>query len=656
MSVFDRLAGRYAPRPKDRELALAQARSFIRQAPVLYAILVTNSILLALTQSAAPAMLRYGVPCLLIVGCLVRLGMWWSKRHRDLTGEQAMALLTSTTYVAISLSVGFSAWALALYPYGDAFQQAHVVFYMAVTSICCMFCLSYLRTAAVLSALGALVPFFGVFATSGNAVLVVLAINLLLITLALLAVVAGNSRDFAALVASRGEMARRQDEARSLHEENDRLARLDGLTGLPNRHSFHRELQTRLDAANASGARIIVARLDLDSFKSVNDIFGHAAGDRVLQEVATRARAFGGYVARLDNDQFGLIGDELASPKHLAAWGEMLCEAMRRPFVFAEMSLHVTASAGLAMSQPGDGAEALFDRADYVTSVAKREARGSAVVFTDRHEVEIARVRAMEHALHTADLDKEIYVLFQPQFDISLDRVTGYEVLARWRSPVLGEVSPADFIPMAEQTGIVPKITQAVVRKALAVIDRLPPPLRLSVNLSAHDVSSMTAIEGIVSLIGQSGTPCRIDFEITETALMGDLQQANAALLALLALGSRIALDDFGTGHSSLTHVQKLPLDRIKIDRSFVAVVTSDATSRAIIKTTIDLCRNLGVSCVFEGIENEEQLEALLGLGGSVMQGYLFGRPMSQDMMLEKLSSPQPGWQASRNRMFGSGI
>jgi predicted signal transduction protein with EAL and GGDEF domain len=201
----------------------------------------------------------------------------------------------------------------------------------------------------------------------------------------------------------------------------------------------------------------------------------------------------------------------------------------------------------------------------------------------------------------------------------------------------------------------VPKITQAVVRKALAVIDQLPPPMRLSVNLSAHDVSSMTAIEGIVSLIGQAGTPCRIDFEITETAVMGDMQQANAALLALLALGSRIALDDFGTGHSSLTHVQKLPLDRIKIDRSFVAVVNSDATSRAIIKTTIDLCRNLGVSCVFEGIETEEQLEALLGLGGSVMQGYLFGRPMTQQMMLEKLSSPQPGWQASRNRLFGAG-
>ncbi|UXN73428.1 hypothetical protein N8D56_21525 [Devosia sp. A8/3-2] len=216
MSLFDRLAGRYAPRPKDRELALARARSFIRRAPVLYAILVANSILLALTQSAAPALLRYGVPCLLIMACLMRLGMWWSKRHRDLTGAQAATLLTSTTYVAISLSVAFSARALALFPHGDAFQQAHVVFYMAITSICCLFCLSYLQAAAALSAMGVLVPFFGFFAFSGNPVLVVLAINLVLITPALLVVVAGNSRDFAAPVAARSETVRQQDQAQSL--------------------------------------------------------------------------------------------------------------------------------------------------------------------------------------------------------------------------------------------------------------------------------------------------------------------------------------------------------------------------------------------------------------------------------------------------------
>ena len=161
-------------------------------------------------------------------------------------------------------------------------------------------------------------------------------------------------------------------------------------------------------------------------------------------------------------------------------------------------------------------------------------------------------------------------------------------------------------------------------------------------------------MEAIARLVEQAGKPCRIDFEITETAVMSDLAQANEGLLALLALGSRIALDDFGTGHSSLTHVQKLPLDRIKVDRSFVAEVTSDPTSRAIIKTTVDLCRNLGISCVFEGIETEEQLDALLGLGGTVMQGYLFGRPMSEDKVLEHIADENQGWQRHRRRIFGA--
>jgi Predicted signal transduction protein containing a membrane domain, an EAL and a GGDEF domain len=182
---------------------------------------------------------------------------------------------------------------------------------------------------------------------------------------------------------------------------------------------------------------------------------------------------------------------------------------------------------------------------------------------------------------------------------------------------------------MAERTGQIGRVTQAVLRKAITAGERLPRSIRLSVNLSANDIGSTSAIEQIVALFDNQSQPSRIDFEITETAVMRDLQQANRSLLLLLDLGARIALDDFGTGHSSLTHVQKLPLHRIKIDRSFVAEVNDDPASRAIVKTMIDLARNLGISCVFEGIETEEQLRTLVSLGGTVMQGYLFGRPMT---------------------------
>lgn len=243
----------------------------------------------------------------------------------------------------------------------------------------------------------------------------------------------------------------------------------------------------------------------------------------------------------------------------------------------------------------------------------------------------------MEQLLLTADLDDEIYVVLQPQFDMVAGKTTGFEVLARWRSPVLGEVSPGDFIPMAERIGQVGRITQVVLRKAIVLSARLPRGVRLSVNLSAHDIGSPAAIAAIKAQFDGLDTTPAIDFEITETAIVRDLDQAREALSDLLALGSRIALDDFGTGHSSLTHVQRLPLHRIKIDRSFVADVTSDQTSRAIVKTMVDLCRNLGMSCVFEGIETEAQLEALVGLGGTVMQGYFFGRPMLPELALASL-------------------
>ncbi|HEY8577605.1 MAG TPA: EAL domain-containing protein [Devosia sp.] len=641
--------------PDDPDLVQAQARAFTRQVPLMYCILLVNSLALAATHDTAPALLRIYVPALLTLACMSRLVMWWRTRKREMTAERARKLLGSTVALAALLGVGFSAWSLSLYPYGNAFQQSHVAFYMAITSICCVFSLKNLRGAAITVAVCVLVPFTGVFATSGNAVFMALAFNFAIVVLVLIWLLLGNYRDFSELVASRSAVERKQRETQLLSDENYRMANVDSLTGLPNRRWFVRHLTAELEKAEAEGRQIAVARLDLDSFKSVNDIFGQITGDRVLIEVAERIKALrrpATMVARLGDDEFALVIVEATSSAGLQSCGDTLAGAMRKSFDTKQGIVHLSASAGLALSKSGDTAETLYDRADYATWVAKREARGTALVFSDKHAAELGRVRIMEHALLTADLEAEIHILFQPQFDVSLNRITGFEVLARWHNPLLGEVSPAKFIPLAERIGMISKITQTVLRKALLASARLPRSMRLSVNLSAHDLASTTAIEAIVALVQQAGRPCRVDFEITETAVMRDMEQASDALIALLSLGSRIALDDFGTGHSSLTYVQKLPLDRIKVDRSFVKDVTTDATSRAIIKTTIDLCRNLGISCVFEGIETEEQLKVLLGLGGTVMQGYLFGRPMTEDAMLKQLTDERHGWHRHPRQVF----
>ena len=651
---------RFLAVPDDPELVLAQARALSRQIPLLYSMLLANTFILAATHlGTAPALLTAYIPAVLTVVSVARLIFWW--RSRTLVPDYAKARrsLKSLFVIAALLSVGFTSWSIALFQYGNSYQQSHVAFYMGITSIGCMFCLMHVRGAAFVVAICVLGPFTVLFGSAGQATFSAIAINMVLVLAAMIFILLGNYRDFAALVASRSEMACKQAETQRLSDENYRLANIDSLTSLPNRRSFDRHLREALTRANAEGRQIAVARLDLDSFKSVNDIFGQMAGDQVLVEVGNRIKALrrpSTFLARMGSDQFALVLEGKPDEASLQACGDVLTAAMRPSFETKLGTVHLSASAGFALSRPGDTAEVLYDRADYVTWVAKREARGRAVVFSDRHAETLTRVRRMEHALHTADLDAELYILFQPQFDIALNRTTGYEVLARWRSPVLGEVSPGEFIPMAERIGVISKITQIVLRKALVVSAKLPKPLRLSVNLSAHDIGSTTTIEAIAALVDKAGRPCRIDFEITETAVMRDMDQANEALLTLLALGSRIALDDFGTGHSSLTHVQKLPLDRIKVDRSFVAEVSNDPTSRAIIKTTVDLCRNLGISCVFEGIETEEQLDALLGLGGTVMQGYLFGRPMSETAVLENLAAMDGNQWNRRNRMFSASL
>lgn len=644
--------------PDDPDLVQAQARALSRQIPLMYAMLLANTLALAATHSAvSPPLLSIFIPAALAVICLIRVIFWWRTRHRQLEPQQARKALRGMIWLSAILAMGFTTWALSLYQYGNPYQQAHVAFFLGVTTIGCMFCVNHVRAAAMVVGIVVVIPFAIFYAASGNSTFVAISINMALVVAALAVIMMGNYRDFAALVASRSEMVMKQAESQRLSEENERLATIDSLTGLPNRRKFDLQLAATLAQAQAEGRQIAVARLDLDSFKSVNDIFGQITGDRVLVEVAHRIdtlRRPSTMVARLGTDNFALIIVEMTDEASLQASGDLLTGAMRPSFDMALGTVHLSASAGFAASRPGDTADTLYDRADYVTWVAKREARGHAIVFTEQHAEQLSRVRLMEHALRTADLDAEINILFQPQYDIALNRITGYEVLARWHNPVLGDVSPVTFIPMAERMGMISKITQTVLRKALVVSAKLPKPLRLSVNLSANDLGSTTAIEAIVSQVQKAGTPCRVDFEITETAVMRDIEQACEGLLALLALGSRIALDDFGTGHSSLTHVQKMPLDRIKVDRSFVKEVTNDPTSRAIIKTTIDLCRNLGISCVFEGIETEQQLDALLGLGGTVMQGYLFGRPMSEAAMMEQLSAERKGMSGHRTQIFGA--
>ena len=626
-ALLDRAIGHDGIAP---DLLLARAGALAQQVPLMYAsVLICMWAVAATHFQVAPLAFTVLVPVALTLLSIWRLVMWWRSRSVALTIEQAARRMRQTLVIAGLLGGGFSSWALVLAGYGGPFEQAHVAFFLGLTPLCCLFCLMHLRAAAFLLALVTIMPSLIFFALSGNHVLFAIAINLALVLAIMMAILVRNSVDFDELVQSRREASLREEAARSLSEANGRLANIDALTGLPNRRFFLQLLAERLAEQSGPG-QVIVGLVDLDGFKAINDVFGHAVGDRVLADVGQRLRDIAGgdvVVARLGGDEFGLLVVGPGAEGRQRGFCNALAATLEKPFRYSGAVARLSGSAGFAASLADDEAENILGRADFASYEAKTSARGSVVQFSASHAKRIDADRRLEAALLNADLGTELFAVFQPIVDLASGEPIAYEALARWQSAELGLVPPGDFIPMAERLGLVPVVTRTMVARALAVLEELPRPLRIAVNLSVMDLASSESIRSLSNMMAAAAKPGRLDFEITETAVMRDTEEAQDALLVLLSQGARISLDDFGTGHSSLGRVQTLPLDRIKVDRSFVASIEKDRTSQAIVKTTIDLCQNIGVSCVIEGVETAAQLAALMALGARLFQGYHFGRP-----------------------------
>ncbi|MGD9476589.1 putative bifunctional diguanylate cyclase/phosphodiesterase [Shinella sp. G-2] len=614
-------------------LVEAQLAAFTKQVPLLYFMLVTNTVALTVTHfNAAPALLTLYIPGALYVVSLVRLVHWWFSRHKRYAREEAVERLRATHRLTALLGAGFCAWALSIFPYGDAYQQSHVAFYIANTVIGCIFCLMHLRAAALTLTGIVLGPFTVFFATSGNPVFTALALNVALVTVAMVFILLTYYRDFRALIQSQTELTERQEETQRLSDENHRLANLDSLTNLPNRRQFRAELERRIAEAEAKGTGLALGLIDLDGFKPVNDTFGHSIGDKLLVEVGERLSAFadhGLFPARLGGDEFGLVFEGAISADRLHALGDDICAALQEPYVFSGQTARVSGSLGIAiLGEAGATADRLFDRADFALYLAKQNFRGTTVVFSAEHEAEINEQGRIEQALRAADLEQEIYLVFQPMVDADTNGISAYEALARWESPTLGPVPPGIFIRAAERAGIIGPLTEVVLRKALSAATTWPDHIRLSINLSTRDITSNKTVDTLLDIIAQSGVaPERLDIEVTETAVLRNFTLAAENLKRFTQRGVGIALDDFGTGHSSLSYVHKLPLSKIKIDRGFIVDIATNDRSRSIVKTIVDLSRNIGCVCVVEGMETAEQVTVLRSLGCRIMQGYYFARP-----------------------------
>jgi diguanylate cyclase (GGDEF)-like protein len=422
---------------------------------------------------------------------------------------------------------------------------------------------------------------------------------------------------------------RAQVVAEGMRNEAQKLADCDALTGLPNRRSFF----TAFEAARAAGRGFDLLLVDLDGFKPINDIYGHSVGDALLIDVAARLREVCGEAAtpsRMGGDEFAILTHAAMSDDALEVLGARLCERLRETYLLGGVTANISASLGMTHADdPGMSASHCLERADYALYFAKQNLRGAPVVFTARHEADMRNFNLVDQTLRNSDLDHELSIVFQPQVDVTDGRTVSFEALARWDSVKLGPVRPDIFIRAAERSGLITDITLHLLQKALRRVADWPVDTRVSFNLSARDLRSGLSIDNIIRTVRESGVdPSRIEFEITETAMLSDFEQACEALSRLKAMGCRIAVDDFGAGYSSFSYIHRLPVDKIKIDRSFVVQLVSHPSAIQIVKTIIELARNLNLDCVIEGVETKDEMDKLRQVRARYVQGYLFSKPL----------------------------
>jgi diguanylate cyclase (GGDEF)-like protein/PAS domain S-box-containing protein len=427
------------------------------------------------------------------------------------------------------------------------------------------------------------------------------------------------------------------------------LARHDALTGVANRLQFQHLLQQALARAARTPSTLALLYLDLDRFKDVNDLFGHAAGDRTLEILSERLTASappGAVVGRLAGDEFALFVEKLAEPEAralLAGVARALLDDLSRGFSLNDHEVYLTVSIGIALAgESADNPIDLIRQADTAMYHAKQSGGGTFAFYDPQMSAAtVARLTLKSKLRRALELD-EFVVHYQPKVDLVTGRTAGAEALLRWRLPGHGDIPPSTFIPLAEQTGLIQPIGEWVLRRVLADyrtwLGRVPDPGRISINLSLRQLQQASFLARFAGVFREYGVdPSRLELEITETTLMSNAPRTLAVLGELRDLGIRLSIDDFGTGYSSLSALQQLPVETLKIDQSFVRDAATDPEDATLVKTIIEMARSLGLEVVAEGIETEAQLAFLRARGCHYGQGLLFGAPIGADELLARL-------------------
>ncbi|WOH69478.1 EAL domain-containing protein [Bradyrhizobium sp. BWA-3-5] len=434
-------------------------------------------------------------------------------------------------------------------------------------------------------------------------------------------------------VADGGWLATHEDitERRRAEERITHLAHYDALTDLPNRTLFHERLKRELSHL-APGRQLAVLYIDIDEFKSVNDSLGHMIGDELLKSVAASLAACtrkSDFVARLGGDEFAIVQTGIEDTDDVMMLVSRIFEAIRSPYQCLGHQVTTDASIGIALApQDGTDIDQILKNADLAMYAAKAAGRRTYRFFEADMEAEVRARRSLEMDLRQALVDGGFEVYYQPCLGLQTNTITGCEALVRWRHPQRGMISPAEFIPLAEDTGLINQLGEWVLTTACKEAASWPGNIRLAVNVSPIQFRSGTLALKVMAALAESGlASSRLELEITEAVLIRDDEAALAVLHDLRAIGVRIALDDFGTGYSSLSYLQRFPFDKIKIDRCFISDIAEPEGSSCIVQAVVNIAAERHMTTTAEGVETEQQRELLRELGCSEIQGYLFSPP-----------------------------
>ena len=628
----------YRLRFHDMDLARAHFREFAHQVPLLYFILSCNAVAVTAVYSPlAPALVSSIFPLILCTVAVIR-GLWWSRRQQsNFSDSEIIHHIRKTGRLAVLMTAGFMIWGLLLYPYGNLEARAHLTFFLALTQVSTVFCLMPLRSAALSVATVATPPFFIFFLFADQGRMMPEAIMLAVVAAGMINILYRHNGTFSKLISSRSILRQRQLDTEKLSDENRRIAFTDPLSGLPNRRAMLARLEELSAAGHPGPDSLAVVFIDLDGFKVVNDLHGHAFGDKLVTQVGAALRSLVSddtLLVRMGGDEFAALLEGPGAGARAERLAVKALDSLTLPFTVDAQQVRIGASIGVAADAAGTATPPeLLRQADAAMYDIKSHGKGGIRAFDPSLDAgrdwRLQLEQEIAHGLEHAEFD----VFYQPLVDAANLRISGVEALLRWPGRAAGPLAPDAFIEVAERSGLIQALGMYVLEKACRDLGELPG-LNLSVNVSPTQFSHPEFSQQVISVLRRTGFSAhRLQLEITERHLIDHPERAHASIAMLKRRGVTFALDDFGTGFASLAYLQSYGFGCVKIDRSLVQKLDTDHKAGFLISGIVMMARGLDIKVVAEGVETERLTRKLQAAGCDLLQGYFFGRPAAIDTL-----------------------